>query len=157
MNFNIFTIPPFDRQIRRLSRKYPSLKADFNLFVNSLKNNPRQGVALSNNCFKIRLAISDKGKGKSGGARIITHVKVSQSAVYLLSIYDKSEQKDIPVSFINELLKYIPWWRKTPGLLWCRIFWCATPMNNYTFIQATKISQRCGLKKEESIVIFVIN
>jgi len=108
MNFDIFTIPPFDRQIRRLSRKYPSLKVDFKLFVVSLKHNPLQGIALSNNCFKIRFAISDKGKGKSGGARIITHVKVSQSAVYLLSIYDKSEQKDIPENYINELLKYIP-------------------------------------------------
>jgi mRNA-degrading endonuclease RelE of RelBE toxin-antitoxin system len=107
MNYSVYTIPPFDKQLKRLSKKYPSLRNDFSEFLKSLKENPEQGTALGNNCFKIRLAITDKGKGKSGGARIITHVKVIQSSVYLLSVYDKSEKEDIPNKYIADLLKYI--------------------------------------------------
>jgi len=73
-----------------------------------LKENPVQGKALGNDCYKIRFAITDKGKGKSGGARVITHVKVIRSSVYLLSVYDKSEKEDIPNKYIADLLKYIP-------------------------------------------------
>ena len=108
MNYSIYTIPPFDRQLKRLAKKYPSLRNDFSEFLKSLKENPEQGNALGNNCFKVRIAITDKAKGKSGGARIITHLKVMQSAIYLLSIYDKSEKEDIPNNYIIDLLKYIP-------------------------------------------------
>ena len=65
---------------------------------------PQQGTALGNNCYKVRLAITSKGKGKSGGARVITYVLVLDETVYLLSIYDKSEQDSISES---ELLKLI--------------------------------------------------
>jgi hypothetical protein len=54
------------------------------------------------------MAIASKGKGKSRGARVITHYKVIESAVYLLSIYDKSQHEDIPDKYIIDLLKYIP-------------------------------------------------
>jgi mRNA-degrading endonuclease RelE of RelBE toxin-antitoxin system len=108
MNYSVYTIPPFDRQLKRLARKYPSLKNDFSQFLKSLKENPVQGKALGNDCYKIRFAITDKGKGKSGGARVITHVKVIRSSVYLLSVYDKSEKEDIPNKYIADLLKYIP-------------------------------------------------
>jgi mRNA-degrading endonuclease RelE of RelBE toxin-antitoxin system len=108
MNYKIFTIPPFDKQLKRLAKKYPSIKDDFSDLLRSLKENPEQGTSLGNNCYKVRLAIASKSKGKSGGARVITHVKIVQSSVYLLSVYDKSEQDDIPNSYISDLLKYIP-------------------------------------------------
>jgi mRNA-degrading endonuclease RelE of RelBE toxin-antitoxin system len=108
MSYNIYSIPPFDKQLKRLAKKYPSLRNDFSEFIISLKENPERGNPLGNNCFKIRLAITDKGKGKSGGARIITYLKLTESSVYLLSIYDKSEKEDIPNKYIIELLKYIP-------------------------------------------------
>lgn len=72
------------------------------------KNNPLTGTPIGNDCYKIRLAIASKGKGKSGGARIITCVKVVRNSVYLLSIYDKSEQDDIPDKNLFDLLKLIP-------------------------------------------------
>jgi hypothetical protein len=53
------------------------------------------------------LAIASKGKGKAGGARVITHVQVVDSSVFLLSIYDKSEKEDIPDKDIIDLLSYI--------------------------------------------------
>ncbi len=63
-----------------------------------------QGTPIGQGCYKIRLAISSKGKGKSGGARVITLVWVRDEQVFMLSIYDKSEQEDINDSRLQELL-----------------------------------------------------
>jgi len=71
------------------------LKDDFKQFLEDIEENPHLGTTLRNNCYKIRIAIKSKGKGKSGGGRIITHVQVTETTVYLLSIYDKSEKETI--------------------------------------------------------------
>ncbi|WP_394335460.1 type II toxin-antitoxin system RelE/ParE family toxin [Geofilum rhodophaeum] len=63
---------------------------------------------MGHNCCKIRLAIASKGKGKSGGARIITHVVFKDDTVYLLSIYDKSDIENLTDKEILELIKLIP-------------------------------------------------
>lgn len=64
---------------------------------------------MGKNCYKIRMSVASKGKGKSGGARIITHVRVLETTVYLLSIYDKSEQESIAdkeiLSILDDLSK----------------------------------------------------
>ena len=107
MSYNVVTVPPFDRQLKRLAKKFPSLKVEYAALVDSLEENPEQGNAMSNNCYKIRLAIKSKGKGKSGGARVIVHVQVIESNVFLLAIYDKSEQEDITDREIKYLLSYL--------------------------------------------------
>ena len=95
MNYNIEITSSFKKQAKKLIKKFPSLKEELNLLVDILTNNPEQGTPIANHCFKIRLAISSKGKGKSGGARVITHIQVINKKVFLLSIYDKSEQANI--------------------------------------------------------------
>lgn len=107
MSYNVVSIPPFDRQLKRLSKKHPSLKSDLAALGEDLANNPTLGTSLGNNCFKIRLAITSKGKGKSGGARVITHFYVTGQMVFLLSIYDKSEQTDISDKELVDLLQFI--------------------------------------------------
>jgi mRNA-degrading endonuclease RelE of RelBE toxin-antitoxin system len=73
MSYNVITVPRFEKELKRLAKKYPSLKGEFGELIQSLKHNPEQGTPLGNHCFKIRLSIASKGKGKSGGARVITH------------------------------------------------------------------------------------
>lgn len=107
MSFEIQTIPPFDRQLKALGKKYHSLKDDFAEFLNDLENNPIQGTELGANCYKIRFKISSKNRGKSGGARIISYVLISEETVYLLAIYDKSDQESISDKDIKTLLSYI--------------------------------------------------
>ena len=75
MKYNVLSIPPFDKQLKRLAKKYHSLKAEYASLIEVLEQNPKMGIPLENNCFKIRLAIASKGRGKSGGARIITHIQ----------------------------------------------------------------------------------
>jgi hypothetical protein len=70
-----------------------------------LQANPITGVPLGNDCYKIRLAITSKGKGRSGGARIITCVKVVQENIFLLAIYDKSAMENIDDKTLKERLK----------------------------------------------------
>lgn len=69
---------------------------------------PEQGTSLGNNCYKIRISIASKGKGKSGGARVITNFVVSEDTVFLLSIFDKSEKANLTDGELLELLKYVP-------------------------------------------------
>ena len=76
--------------------------------VKQLIENPTTGTALGRDVYKIRLAITSKGKGKSGGARIITCVKIIAHIVYLVSIYDKSAQGDISDKELKERIKNLP-------------------------------------------------
>jgi mRNA-degrading endonuclease RelE of RelBE toxin-antitoxin system len=108
MSYSILTIPPFDKQVKRLLKKYPSLKNDLINFAKTLQENPIQGTDLGENCYKIRFAIKSKGKGKSGGARIITNLIIDQETIYLISIYDKGEKETLTDKELKELLKNIP-------------------------------------------------
>ncbi len=108
MSFEVKSITVFERQAKRLVKKYPSLKNELYNLIQQLKKLPNQGTPLGNNCFKIRIAIKSKGKGKSGGSRIITCFKIEKKSVFLLSIFDKSKQASISDSELKELLKLIP-------------------------------------------------
>jgi len=97
----------FKRQFRRLRKKYQSLTDDLENFQKELKKNPLQGDDLGNGVRKIRMAIGSKGKGKSGGARVLTlNVLVSDDAeVTLLTIYDKNEIDNVSDEYIKWLIK----------------------------------------------------
>ncbi len=107
MSYKVDTIAPFRKEAKKLIKKYPSLKNELEELGNRLSDDPTTGTALGNNCFKIRLAINSKGKGKSGGARVITHFYVSEGMIFLLSIFDKSIRENISDSQIKALLKMI--------------------------------------------------
>ncbi|MEO0041095.1 MAG: hypothetical protein RL329_543 [Bacteroidota bacterium] len=101
---NIIPTHHFKRQFKPLAKKYHSLKAEMALLGESLMENPYQGVPLARGAFKIRLAIASKNKGKSGGARIITCLRIDPDTIYLIDIYDKSEQADISDKELNALI-----------------------------------------------------
>jgi hypothetical protein len=108
MSYEVIAIPRFRRDIKPLAKKYPSLKTEYAALVKSLRQNPRQGTDLGNHCYKIRLGIASKGKGKSGGARVVTCIRILQHTVYLLTIFDKSDKENISNKELRELLKWIP-------------------------------------------------
>jgi mRNA-degrading endonuclease RelE of RelBE toxin-antitoxin system len=108
MSYKVKTIDVFEKQAKRLIKKYVSLKTELIQLVQELKENPEQGTAIGKSCFKIRIAIASKSKGKSGGARIIANIVITDATVYLLSIYDKSEKENLTDKELEELLKAIP-------------------------------------------------
>ena len=95
----------FLREFKKLKKKYPSIFNDVDQLTESLQENPTMGKPLGRDCYKVRMAISSKNQGKSGGARVITCVKSVDDTLYLLSIYDKSEQENIPDDEIDAVLK----------------------------------------------------
>ena len=108
MNCNITATPRFKKELKRLGKHYKSLKEDYAGLLNSLQANPFQGTDLGKGLRKIRIAITSKGKGKSGGARVITFsvvVAIEETEINLLYIYDKSERESISMSEIQELLR----------------------------------------------------
>ncbi len=105
MSFKVIVTNRFEKEIKRLAKKYPSLKQEFAQLVEDVSENPELGVFLGNNCYKIRLAIKSKGKGKSGGARVITYLYIDAETLYLLSIYDKSETSTITQQELEEMVE----------------------------------------------------
>lgn len=108
MAYNLKTTDNFKREAKRLLKKFASLRKEIEELKGTLSENPETGTAIGNGFYKIRLGIRSKGKGKRGGARVITCVKVVAETVYLVSIYDKSEQSDISESALENLLTEIP-------------------------------------------------
>jgi len=105
VSFKVTTTPTFDKQARALARKYRSLSSDLAGLISQLEVDPELGTPLGHHCFKIRLAIKSKARGKSGGGRVITHVRIIKQSVRLIAIYDKSERETLSDSELLELLK----------------------------------------------------
>lgn len=108
MNCEITATPDFNVSLKKLCKRHKSLKEDFALFIASLRENPVQGVDLGGGIRKIRLAISSKGRGKSGGARVITCntlISVEDMSILLLAIYDKADRSSITDKEIRGILK----------------------------------------------------
>lgn len=107
MSFKIEVTGKFEKQAKRLLKKYPHLKDTFFELKTQLIENPSMGTSIGHDCYKIRVAIPGKNKGKSGGARVITHIYVKGKIVYLLSIYDKSEKEDVTEKELLYLLEQL--------------------------------------------------
>lgn len=117
MSFKIIAIDDFKRDAKKLLKKYPSLGNELANLENMLLENPRVGTLITKDTYKIRLAVKSKGKGKSGGLRIITYVvevelqieEVSEQdiTVFLIAIYDKSKTVNVPKHTLKKFIKEI--------------------------------------------------
>lgn len=109
MSYQFRTITSFDRDLKRLAKRYRSLRDDLLKLVHEMQENPNLGADLGHGIRKIRLAIQSKGGGKRGGARVIAHtdvvVDIQEGTICFLAIYDKSDQETISNQAIKALLK----------------------------------------------------
>lgn len=108
MTYSIKAYPAFNRAIKQLGEKYHSIKNDYQALLEELKANPHAGVDLGHGIRKVRMKISSKGKGKSGGARVITllvSLSESEGEIGLHYIYDKSEKENISDTELQEILQ----------------------------------------------------
>ena len=95
----------FKAAYKRLKKKHKSLEADFEKLLLSLQENPRQGVEILEDVWKIRLNITSKGRGKSGGARVIVRIRIVADELQLLYIYDKADFENVSDSYLRDILK----------------------------------------------------
>lgn len=107
-NIDVSVSDDFARQAKRFAKKYPSFKDDYKKILDSIKEKPLQGVEIAKNIRKIRMAIGSKGKGKSGGARIITFnvlTDIQNGHVFFLLIYDKEEDSTVKVNVVKQMVR----------------------------------------------------
>ncbi|MCC6515155.1 MAG: hypothetical protein IT275_02265 [Chitinophagales bacterium] len=104
MNYKVIPVDKFKKEAKRLIKKYASLKDELAELGQILSEKPDYGTPLGNDTYKIRISIKSKGKGKSGGARIITYLVSAQKEIYLLTIYDKSEFDTINVATLKKII-----------------------------------------------------
>jgi hypothetical protein len=101
----IKTSESFDKSAKKLFKKYPSFSQDLKVLKSVLLNNPHTGIPLGKDCYKLRLRISSKQAGKSGGTRVITYVKIEKTHITLLDDYDKSEKENITEKELAVLIR----------------------------------------------------
>lgn len=107
MAFEVIATEPFERKYKRLAKKYKSLPGDLAPIIEHLSENPALGTSIGKDCYKIRISISSKGAGKSAGARLITYVRFVNNRVFLMDIYDKSEQATISAKELKLLIEIL--------------------------------------------------
>ena len=105
MSYKIELSTNFKKEAKKLVKKYPSLKKELTNLFKELEETPTLGTPLGNNIYKIRLSIASKNKGKSGGARVMSFVKIINTTVLLFSIYSKGDKDTISDVEIENLLK----------------------------------------------------
>ncbi|MDE7375919.1 MAG: type II toxin-antitoxin system RelE/ParE family toxin [Muribaculaceae bacterium] len=108
MSFEVTTTPEFESQAKALQKRHRSFKNDLKDLVISLAEDPFQGVELSPGIRKVRMAITSKGRGKSGGARVITYTVVTAEMagrVYLMNVSDKSDFSSVHLSILKEIAR----------------------------------------------------
>ena len=105
-NYKILLTDNFKKEASKLASKYPHIKEDFFSLRDTLQKDPITGnEALGRDLYKVRMAITDKNKGQSGGARVIIQVKIIDKIVYLVSVYDKSDRENLIEKELIKLLK----------------------------------------------------
>jgi mRNA-degrading endonuclease RelE of RelBE toxin-antitoxin system len=102
MNFE--TIEHFDKQAKKLSKKYKNIKKDLQSFIQNFDTLHQQAISIKSNLFKIRLANSNKNRGKSAGYRIYYYIQLEETT-YLVTIYDKSEITMIDEDMLVEIIE----------------------------------------------------
>lgn len=95
--------PIFIKKAKQLKKKHQSLVNDLIQLESILKIDPKTGTDLGNGVFKIRLAVKSKGKGKSGGYRVITYLQ-TENEITMVYIYDKSEEATISKKDIQKII-----------------------------------------------------
>jgi mRNA-degrading endonuclease RelE of RelBE toxin-antitoxin system len=98
--------PTFNRNIRTLAKKFRNIRNDVQPVIEQLEQGELPGdqiAGIDYRVFKLRVRNSDVQKGKSGGYRLIYYVK-TLTGIILLTIYTKSEQVDIAVEDIQNII-----------------------------------------------------
>ncbi len=108
MNYDFRTSPEFLKEVKKFSKRYPSLKDDLIALRKSLEQSPDQGIDLGGGLRKIRMNIKSKGRGKAGGARVITFniiISSNDRIIALVFIYDKADASNVKNDVMRAIVK----------------------------------------------------
>ena len=105
MSYKIYALNQFKKDVKSLLKRYKNIKNDLKTLNKSLQSNPKEGINLFSNVYKIRIQNSSINKGKSAGFRVIYYYIDNQNNIYLLTIYSKSDLSNISDKKILQILK----------------------------------------------------
>jgi mRNA-degrading endonuclease RelE of RelBE toxin-antitoxin system len=104
MKLRIVEKSSYKKAVKKLSKHYKNIQNDINQFLDTLQSIRDLGIELKSNIYKVRIANSDKNKGKSAGYRLISYLKIVDDELYLLYIYDKSKIENLTENEIDKLI-----------------------------------------------------
>ena len=105
MNLKLIPTPEFSRSVKKLQKRYKLISKDLKTLEKELFKNPKSGIGLGNNSFKIRIPNSSIPTGKRGGFRVVYYYRDQNNKVYLLAIYSKTELENISNNKLADILE----------------------------------------------------
>ena len=105
VNLKIISLESFSKDVKKLYKKYRKITDDLKILEEQLHQDPKSGIELGYNCYKVRLGNTSVPTGKSGGFRVIYYYIDSNNHLYLMPMYSKSELENISDEKIIEILK----------------------------------------------------
>ena len=104
MKLSFIELPPFERY-----RKAYLSDDEYRAFQNELLENPEKGDVVQNTggLRKIRIADSERNKGKRGGARVIYYYLIRKSRILLVTAYSKNRCEDLTTEQYKILAKLV--------------------------------------------------
>jgi mRNA-degrading endonuclease RelE of RelBE toxin-antitoxin system len=102
---NFSALPSFNKNLKQLNKRFHNIKNDVTSLINTLKDNPKSGIFIKQNIYKIRLKNSDTRSGKSGGYRILYYYLDSNNEIIFFTIFSKTELENISNNDLDNLLK----------------------------------------------------
>jgi mRNA-degrading endonuclease RelE of RelBE toxin-antitoxin system len=105
MSYSVVALPTFSIKLKKLAKKYKKIRSDLQTLQKELVSNPKSGIALQHNCYKIRVANSSTPTGKSGGFRVVYYFIDENDKIFLMSIYSKTQKENLSENEMLELLK----------------------------------------------------
>ena len=106
MSYEVKVVNSFKKDVKKLFKKYRSIKSDILKLVERLEKDYTIGIDLGSNLYKVRLRNSDVG-GKRGGYRIIYYTRLANGSIYLLTIYSKNQKESIDIKSLKPLVDKI--------------------------------------------------
>ncbi len=103
-SFQVIEQPLFQKAYKKLAKRYNNISNDLDNFLDSIETKEDLGIELKSNVFKVRIANSDKNRGKSGGYRLISYLAIIDNAIHLLYIYDKSDLANVTEKEIDKVI-----------------------------------------------------
>ena len=97
----------FEADYKHFVKKFVSLPAELRQLEETLIKHPNIGTSLGGGIYKVRMACEAKGRGKSGGFRVITYLveeRMDGTDIYLITMYDKSELSSIKTSQLKKII-----------------------------------------------------
>ncbi len=105
MNLKLIPTPEFSRSVKKLYKKYRLISKDLKILEKELITNPKSGIELGNNSFKVRIPNSSIPAGKRGGFRVVYYYIDTNNKIYLLAIYSKTDIENISEKSLSDILE----------------------------------------------------